>query len=97
MRGLPLRSIASVDHRLAHEPDRFWMCCIQEQHRGRCTRIELLFCHFVPQIAHIHRYIPKVDLYRARGQAWGADSAMVSDIVKLVPMFDRYAAPSLFF
>ena len=93
--GQALGLEADADHRRARQLDGLWIGRVEHEHRRRIARPEALLPHLAQQIAHIHRHFTEVDIDRAWTQAFMADGAMVGDILELLPMLDRDAAPGL--
>jgi hypothetical protein len=94
--GQALRPVAPVDHQLADQLDRRRILDRQESHRRRFRRHELLLALFAQQIAHPDRDIAEIDVDRAGRDALVADRAVIGDVVELVEMPQRDAAPGLF-
>ena len=51
----------------------------------------------VQKVADVHGYIAKINVHRARLHAAMAHGAVVADVVQLIKMFQRHAAPRLLF
>ena len=68
---------------------------VEEEHRRLARRPEALLAHLAQQVAHVHRDVAEVDVDRARRQALVADGAVVGDVLELLPVADRDAAPRL--
>ena len=93
--GGALRLEADVDHRRAHDLDRLRAGRVEEDHRRLARRPEALLAHLAQQVPHVHRDVAEVDVDRARRQALVADRAVVGDVLELLPVADRDAAPRL--
>jgi hypothetical protein len=87
--------VAPVDHQLAHQLDRRRILDRQEGHRRGFARHELLLALFAQQVAHADRDIAEIDVDRAGSDALVADRAVIGDVVELVEMPQRDAAPGL--
>ena len=95
--GQALGLEADIDHGTAHELDGLRVGRVQEEHGRRIAGPERLLAHLAQQVAHVHRYIAKVDVDRARRQALVADRAVVGHVFKFFPVLDRDAAARLLF
>ena len=70
---------------------------VQIGHGQICADVGRFFAHRAQQIAHGDGDIAKVNVNGARFFATVTNRAMVGDVFKLFPMFNRNAAPCLFF
>ena len=90
-----LRRVAPLDHHLAHQLDRRRILHGQEGHRRGLGRNELLLALLAQEVAHGDRHVAEVDVNRAGGYALVTDRAVVGNVVELVEVHQRNAAPRL--
>lgn len=70
---------------------------VQKRHACGNGGVEMRMPCLVQEIADVHGYIAKINVYRARLHAAMAHGAVVADVAQLVKMFQRHAAPRLLF
>ena len=87
---------APFQHALAHHLDGARVGGIEELHRRPGAGVETLLAALGEDLAHAHGHVAEVDVDRAGRLALVAHGAVVGDVVHLVEVFQRDAAPGLF-
>ena len=70
---------------------------VQKCHAGGHHRVEAFVSRFAQEIVDVHAHIAEIDIHGARLHAAVAHGAVFGNAAQFVKMFQRYAAPRLFF
>ena len=87
---------AEIHHAGAHQLDGRRVLEVEEGHRRQRAGAEVLLVLFAQEVAHGDGNVAEIDVNRAGLEAAVADRAVVGDVVELVEMLQRNAAPRLF-
>ena len=95
--GNGLRFKACSYHACPQGFDQRGIFGVQKCHAGGYHRVEALVPRFAQEIVDVHAHIAEIDIHGTRFHATVAHGAVFGNAAQFVKMFQRHAAPRLFF